>query len=201
MHAYSTAIFCLVTAGSTLAQAGPGEIFINIPDRVLEPGESTSVRLLAGFDSTSDFAVAGVLTSLIADADGIDVSSAWSDVNLVAPMDGPGTTSGVPNAGGFTGITAGQLNFPPAGPGTDTSNPIGFWQATFTAPMDQGSFVLNLSTVPARFDVYIERSSSRAESRLDGLTEGASTITVVPAPASALVLLGLLANRRRREEI
>jgi hypothetical protein len=46
--------------------------------------------------------------------------------------------------------------------------------------------------------VYVERSSARSESRLAGLTEGAATIVVVPAPAGGLVLLlGVAAARRR----
>lgn len=80
----------------------------------------------------------------------------------------------------------------------DPSDPIAFWEATFTAPTDAGGFTVDLSTQTTVFAVYIEQFSARSESRLGGLTEGAATITVVPAPASALVLLGMVAMRRRR---
>ncbi|MEQ9097406.1 MAG: hypothetical protein RIE32_14210 [Phycisphaerales bacterium] len=194
--AAASAAALAVCAGLTHAQM-PGEVIIEIDQPVLAPGESTTVRLWAGFDSTRDFAMAGVATSLLADSGGVDIASAWSDVVLVAPMDGPGTTFGTPDAGGYAGIIAGQLLFPPAMIPADDSDPIAFWQATFTAPSDAGGFEVDLSTQTTAFAVYIERSSAISESRLDGLTEGAGTIVVVPAPAGALVLFGLLAARRR----
>lgn len=198
-HTIATALLCLTAAGLAHAQ-GPGEVIIEIDEPVLALGESTTVRLLAGFDSARDFAVAGVATSLLADPHGHDIAAAWSDVALVSPMDGPGTTFGTPDAGGYTGILAGQLNFPSTGGGADTSDPIAFWQATFTAPTDQGFFFVDLSTQTTRFDVYIERDSSRAEARLDGLTEGSGRISIVPAPAGGLVGLAALsfASARRR---
>lgn len=188
----------LALAAAAHAQM-PGEVIIEVDAPVLAPGESTSVRLWAGFDSTRDFAVAGIVTSLLADSGGVDITDAWSDVSLVTPMNGPGTTFGTPDGGGYAGIIAGQLNFPPAGFGADPSDPIAFWEGTFTAPTDAGAFTVDLSTLTMRFDVYLERDSSRSESRMAGLTEGAATITVVPAPASAAVLvLGLASVRRRR---
>jgi len=78
----------------------------------------------------------------------------------------------------------------------DPTNPIAFWQATYTASAEG---VIDLSTDTSRFDVYIDRDSSTSESRMSGLTEGSGTITVVPAPASlALLGLGGLAAARRR---
>jgi hypothetical protein len=131
-HTIATASLCLA-AGFAHAQ-GPGELIIDIDQPVLAPGESTTVRLWAGFDSTRDFAVAGVATSLLANSGGVDITDAWSDVALVFPMNGPGTTFGAPEAGGYAGIIAGQLNFPPAMFPADPSDPIAFWQLTFTAP-------------------------------------------------------------------
>lgn len=201
MHRTSTAVAAsagLVVAATSAAHAQmPGEIIIEIDEPVLASGESTTVRLWAGFDSTQDFAMAGVHTSLLADSGEIDIDAAWSDVALVSPMNGPGTTTGLPDAGGYAGIIAGQLHFPIAGPRADTSDPIAFWEATFTAPADAGAFTVDLSTLTTTFAVYIEPDTSRFESRLDGLTEGAGTIVVVPAPASALAFAGLLAMRRR----
>ncbi len=194
--AAASAAAVLALAGLARAQM-PGEVIIEIDEPVLAPGESTSVRLWAGFDGDADFAMGYVTTSLLADAGGPDVSSAWSDVRLIPVMDGPGTTSGAPLDGGFVGITAGQLNVPPAGSGPDASHPIAFWEATFTAPSDLGAFAVALSTQTSLFDVYPDRAAGTPVSRLDGLTEGAGTIVVVPAPAGALVLFGLLAARRR----
>lgn len=193
----ASAAATLVLSSAVHAQM-PGEVIIEVDQPVLMPGESTTVRLLAGFDSDQDFAMAGVHTSLLAESGGVDIADAWSDVGLVSPMNGPGTTFGTPDTGGYAGIIAGQLNFPVAGMGADPSDPIAFWEATFTAPADAGAFRVDLSTLTTVFAVYIEPDSARFESRLDGLSEGSGQIIVVPAPASALVLVGMLAMRRRR---
>ncbi|MEO1279109.1 MAG: hypothetical protein AAFV77_09150, partial [Planctomycetota bacterium] len=108
---------------------------------------------------------------------------------------------GGPSATGFDAITAGQLHFPPtSGIYADDSNPIAFWQATYTAPADVSTlFEIDLSTMTRRYDVYVDRASSRSESRLDELIEGFGTITVIPAPASfAVLVLGAACVRRRR---
>lgn len=195
--AAASAAATLALSGTALAQS-PGEVIIEIDQPVLMPGQSTTVRLLAGFDSTEDFAMAGLITDLFAEAGGVSVGPWWSDVGLVFPMGGPGTTAGVPVDGGFAGVLAGQLHDPFEPYLTNPSNPIAFWEATFTAPLDAGAFAVDLSTRTARFDVYVAIDSRRSESRLDGLTEGSGRIIVVPSPASGLVMLGLLASRRRR---
>lgn len=202
-HIQPLALALLAAAGVvSLAAPGahaqtPGEVVIDVDRPVLEPGESTTVRLLAGFGA-SEYGMAGVMTGLLADAGGVDIAAAWSDAALVAPMDGPGTSAGLPEGGGFAGIIAGKLNFPPTG-GMPDPNPITFWEATFTAPTDAGRFNVGLSTLTTRFDVYPTREATLGESRLDGLTEGQGRIVVVPAPAGGLVLgLGLASMRRRR---
>ena len=190
-------ITTLLAASVAHAQM-PGEVFIVVDEPVLAPGESTTVRMWAGYDSAVDFAMAGIATSLLADLGVVEIGDPWSDVALVGRMAGPGTTRGTPEAGGYTGIIAGQFHWLQEPQFTDRSDPIAFWEATFTAPADAGEFTVNLSTLTTRFDVYIARQSSRTDSRLDGVTEGAATITIIPAPASAFVLLGALAMRRRR---
>ena len=116
-------------------------------------------------------------------------------------MDGPVPSDGVPVATGYNGILAGQLHFPVgAGIYANDSNPIAFWQATYTAPADVSTpFIVDISTLTRRYDVYFDRSSSASEPRLDVLVEGSGTITVIPAPASAVVLaVGAACVRRRR---
>lgn len=181
-----------IASGQTVA------ITIDIDEPLLAPGQSTSVTLRAGFDP-GDFAMAGVWTDLLASAPA-DLDGAWSEWAVVVPMDGPGTTAGDPDgAGGFTSIIAGQLLFPPASFPADPTNPIAFWTATFTAPLDGGDYWVDLSTSTSRYNVYLSRESSLSESRLDQLVEGQGRIFVVPAPATSAVLaLGLLATRRRR---
>lgn len=192
----TTIAAALALAGAALAQPA---ITIEVDNPVLRPGESTVVTMWAGFDASRSYAMAGLETSLVTTVG----SDGWSDAALIPQMDGPGTTAGTASPTGFDGIIAGQLNFPGgAGIFADPSNPIAFWQATYTAPVDlSAAFDVDLVTETVRYDVYIDRDSALSESRLADLTEGEATIRVIPAPApaSALVLvLGAACVRRRR---
>lgn len=193
---YATAIGALAIA--TTAYAQTVGLTIEIDQPVLMPGERTTVRLVAGFDP-DDWALAGVATSLLFDGVVGAPRDSWSDIRLLPPFDGPGTPSELTDRG-FERIIAGQLNFPPAMIYADPTNPIAFFEATFTAPLDAGGgYRVDFLTDTTRFDVYIARESSTSESRMDILVEGSAAITVVPAPAGVAVLaLGLLATRPRR---
>jgi hypothetical protein len=183
----------LALAGAALAQPA---ITIEVDNPVLLPGQSTVVTMWAGYGGT-DYAVARVETDLLTSGG----SDGWSDAALVAPMNGPGTTAGTPSATGYDGIIAGQLNFPGgAGIFADPSNPIAFWQATYTAPAGMvDPFEVELLTDTSGYAVYVSREVGTLTSRLAELTEGSATIRVIPAPGSAVLLaLGLLAMRRRR---
>jgi len=187
---------CLAAAALTQAALAQTAITIDVENPVLMPGESTVVTMYAGFDP-SDHAMALVITDLLTSVG----STGWADDRLVAPMDGPGSDPGGPSATGFDAITAGQLHFPPtSGIFADDTNPIAFWRATYTAPsIVDRPFEISLMTDTERYDVYFDYDRAATESRLAELTEGAATIRVVPAPASALVLAGgVLAWRRRR---
>ncbi|MFI4916093.1 MAG: hypothetical protein ACIAS6_06255 [Phycisphaerales bacterium JB060] len=187
----TTAATVLALAGTALAQY---EITIDVDNPVLRPGESTTVTMLAGFDPIK-YAMAGIATDLVASTGSLGLS----DAALVSPMDGPGTTAGSPSATGYDGIIAGQLNFFNVSY-ADPTNPIAFWEATYTAPVDvTNPFDVDLSTMTSRYDVYPEMQRASSESQLSELVEGAATIRVIPAPASAsLLAVGLLAMRRRR---
>ncbi|OAB56949.1 hypothetical protein AY599_17220 [Leptolyngbya valderiana BDU 20041] len=187
--------FALVAVAGVAAAATAQSITIDVANPTLAPGESTMVTLSAGYGGT-DYAVAGIATDFISSVG----SDGWSDLALVAPMNGPGTSAGAASGTGVDGIIAGQLNFPLAGIYADDSNPIAFWSATYTAPaVVADAFTVDLSTRTSRFDVYIARDSATSQSRLADLTEGSGAINVVPAPASlALLGLGGLAAARRR---
>ncbi|MEQ8844513.1 MAG: hypothetical protein RIB58_06635 [Phycisphaerales bacterium] len=176
------------------AGAGAQAINIEIANPTLTPGESTLITLTASYPA-GDYAVAGIATELVVN----QIQGGLSDLQLIAPMDGPGTSAGTPGPGGITGIFAGQLNFPPAGIFADDSNPIAFYSAMYTWDGSlSGPVLLDIETRTSRFDVYVERDSARSESRLDGLIEGRGRI-VIPAPAGTLVLgIGALALGRRR---
>jgi hypothetical protein len=188
----ATAALLLATTAAS-AQIAANGITILVADPVLEPGASTTVRMEAYFDPR-DYCMAGLETSLLSSAG----AQGWSDLSLVRPMAGPSTTAGMIDDTGVSGIIAGQVHFL-AGIEGDTSNPIAFWEATYTAPADvAAAFEVGLTTDTIRFDVYIEMGSARAASRLGDLAEGEATIRVVPSPAGMVVLGGLLLTVGRR---
>lgn len=137
-----------LSAGAASAQTV--NLTFDIRNPILSVGSSTPVTLRAEF-STGDYAVAGIATDLVGAAALGTPSGRWSDWQLVTPMDGPGTSAGE-TSGRFdvTGILAGQLNFPPARIYADPSNPIAFWQATFTA-LEVG--YIDLETRTSRLDM------------------------------------------------
>jgi hypothetical protein len=184
----------LGTLGVATVAWGQAAITIEVDQPVLQPGESTTITLWAGY-SASDWAMAFVETDFVSSQGAVGLSD-WA---LMEPMHGPGTLPGEAGPTGIDGILAGQLNFPVPG-GPEPTNPIAFWQATYMVPMDAAAMEIDFSTVTTRFEVYATRESVLGESRLDELAEGAATIHVVPAPAGGLVLGAgvLLASRRRR---
>lgn len=161
---------------------------------VIAVGETITISMFASYGGT-DYALAGIATSIQVN----ETQGDFSNLRLVAPMDGPGTSAGVLMSGDIDGIVAGQLNFPTAGIYADSTNPIAFWEADFTVGAVVGGVALDIETVTTRYDVYVERTASRSESRLTELEEG-SLVIIVPAPATGLALLGglALASRRRR---
>lgn len=187
----------LALTAAAAASAQTVGLAIDVDQPILEPGQSTTVRLVASFDP-ADYAIAGIATSLHFDGLAGELGDAWSGLRLLPPFDGPGTPHTL-EAGRVRDILAGQLNFPPAGIYADPTNPIAFFEATFTAPLDAGGgYRVDLLTETLRFDVYVERERALSVSRMDIMAEGAATITIVPAPAGAAVLaLGLAALRRR----
>ncbi|NRA58811.1 MAG: hypothetical protein HRU13_11920, partial [Phycisphaerales bacterium] len=165
----------ILAVAGVAAAAAAQSVDIAVSATTIGPGESSVVTLSAGYGA-GDYAVAGIATDFISSVG----STGWSDVALISPMDGPGTSAGAPSGTGVDGILAGQLNFPPAGIYADDSNPIAFWTATYTAPADvPDAFTVDLSTETSRFDVYVDRGSSASESRLSSLREGAGAINVV----------------------
>ncbi|MFI4917434.1 MAG: hypothetical protein ACIAS6_13130 [Phycisphaerales bacterium JB060] len=178
-----------------MAQTSDAAIVLDIENDTLRPGQSTTVTLSAAWPE-HEFAMGYVWTSLETSVGSVG----WSGLELVAPMDGPGTTPGARSTAGIDGIVAGQLNYCPASPYCPTmDNPIAFWRATYTAPVDVGAgFDVDLRTRTTGFEVYFAERVLETHGYLDELVEGQATIHVVPAPASALVLIGVACSGRRR---
>ena len=180
-------------SGGAFAQSA---VLVEIDDTTLEPGQSTTVMLSAAWPS-AEYAFAVIGTGIMM-PDGV---GAWSDMELIPVMDGPGTSPGVATSQGVNDILGAQLNFGPGGFEPDFSNPIRFWRGTFTAPdIVATAYEFDLTTITSRFEVYIEPMSHESRSYLADVVEGRETIRVIPAPASLalLGLSGLVLGRRRR---
>lgn len=190
--AFATSLMGALVATPVLGQAI--EVNADIGGLPL-PSQVFTISMDASYGG-ADYAIAGIATSLVIN----EAQGEFSNLRLVAPMDGPGTSAGVVGASSIDGIIAGQLNFPTAGIYADPTNPIAFWEVDFTVDdVLSGPVILDIETMTTRYDVYLDRMSSTSESRLTELQEG-SLVIVVPAPASGLALLGGLAltSRRRR---
>jgi len=198
MDLRSTAAAMLLAVGGVAhGQTTPSGLTLLVDDATLLPGQSTTIRLEASFDAARDYCIGAIVTWVDSSAG----AQGLSDLRLVGALAGPGTSAGAITERGVRGILAGQLHGL-GGIYGDPSNPIAFWEATYTAPIDVAeAFEVVLETRTSRFDVYPWRDSARTESRLDGFQDDVATISVVPAPAGATVLLGaLLAGHRRRIE-
>lgn len=175
-------------------------VTIEIDEPILAPGDSTRLRLIATVLDT-DYAFAGANLNLLIDSGGTPGARGFSDLSILPPMDA-GPSAGVPTDRGIEGIVIGQLHFPAAGIFADPTNPIAFWEASFTAPVDAGGgYRVELATQTLRFDAWPDRDSAIAASRLDLLVEDSATIFVVPAPAGPAVLalgVALAFTRPRR---
>lgn len=189
----------LVVGCSTAIVCAQAEVRIVSDQSELLPGESTVVSMYAAFPPT-EFAFGAIFTDLLASTG----STGWSDLEVPRALRAPGWSEGTPTTMGIDGIIAGQVYFPVAGPEIDLSNPILFWQATYTAPLDVSApFDIHLTTQTTRFLTYFSIDESGTRSHLDGLIEGQGTIRVVPAPAPFALLLmgGALVHRRRRSGV
>lgn len=203
MRTQAIAVLAAASLGTpAIAQTIPDAgIVIEVDQTRLLPGQSTRVTMAAAWPEPFSFKIAGVATDL-----NISTGPAgWSDIALIAPMDGPGTTPGVLAASGVEGILAGQLHFPPGGGcpfGICPERPTLFWGATYTAPADPAApFEVDLLTDTSRFDVYTDPTSGLSVSVLDQVVEGQATIRVVPAPAGAsLFVLGLAGTAMRKRD-
>ncbi|UYV12695.1 MAG: hypothetical protein NCW75_00035 [Phycisphaera sp.] len=173
MRGMTCAAAVLAMAGGAMGQTW--EIFYEVSNPEPMPGETITITMKAGYGGR-DYAIAGVVTNFEVSA----LQGELSDWRLVAPMDGPGTSMGMPVGDSIEGILAGQLNFPAtAGIYADPTNPIPFWAVDLTVDdVLSGPVVLDVRTRTTRYDVYIDMSSSTSESRLDVFVEGELRVLV-----------------------
>lgn len=195
MRRTTACVLLLAATTPTLAQTSRAEIVFDIENDRLLPGQSTTVTMAAGWGGPWY-----MMCCVAADLQISTGEAGWSNLQLIAPMAGPGTSEGSLTAIGVEGILAGQLNFPP-GKWEPDPNPLPFWSATHTAPTDVAApFDVELTTKTSLFDVYVERGTAETHSLMDVLTEGQATIHVIPAPASLLIIAAgpLFVTLRRR---
>lgn len=195
MRRTTACVLLLAASTPTLAQTSRAEIVFDIENDRLLPGQSTTVTMAAGWGGPWY-----MMCCVAADLQISTGEAGWSDLQLIAPMAGPGTSEGSLTAIGVEGILAGQLNFPP-GKWEPDPNPLPFWSATYTAPAVVATpFDVELTSETSLFEVYVERGTAETRSLMDVLTEGQATIHVIPAPASLLIIAAgpLFVTLRRR---
>lgn len=170
-------VLLLATASAGLAQTSPYTIHIVVDPPVIEPGESATIELRAAFDGSRDYAMNAVLTSLLCSTG----SDPLGLVQLVSPMDGPGTQSGSRTIAGVEGIIAGQLQFHSIF--ADPTNPIAFWRTTYIAEPDSDARLVEFTTRTSRYAVYPRRDWVLSESRMLEMVDGSATLTIVACRA------------------
>lgn len=174
-------IVMLVAAGAVAQDPDPRYVIhIEVDRPILEPGDTTEVRLRAGFDSDELACMAGIASSLLSSLGSDD----FFNYELVRPMTGPGTEPGVPTDAGFEGILAGQLSGL-GGTMGDPSDPITYWRVDYTAPADAVGETLELKTATTHYDVYVEicYGCTTSVPRIDELVEGEAAISIVACRA------------------
>lgn len=173
MRGKACAAAVLAMAGGVMGQTY--EIFIEVSNPEPMPGETITITMMAGYGGT-DYAIAGVATNFEVSA----IQGALSNLRLIAPMAGPGTSRGMIVGESVEGILAGQLNFPATGGiFADPTNPIPFWAVDLTLDdVLSGPVVLDVRTRTTRYDVYFSRDSSTSQSRLGLLVEGELRVLV-----------------------
>ncbi|UYV11845.1 MAG: hypothetical protein NCW75_11110 [Phycisphaera sp.] len=173
-------MIALCTLLPTLAHAQDPDpryvIHIEVDRPVLEPGESATIELRCGFDSDAFWAINGVYTSLT----GFQHAGMVSNLEILQPLRGPGTREGVFDGETVTEIIAGQIQSPTAAILADPADPAPLWRGVFTAD-ETGE--LQLSTITARYHVFLEMYEYWNEDKIDELIEGSATITIVPCRA------------------
>lgn len=178
-------------AGLATAAFGQAGWRIDPPNPTVDPNNPSVVLSISAFFSAPDYAFGAALFGVHASEAGFE---AGSNIVKLPPPANPGVNDGQ----NVTGITAGQVHFPPvvfASP----DNPIKVFNVKWSTN-DFTARDVQITTRTTRFDVYIDRNSPASQPRIQGLLEGSATIKVIPAP-SALALLGLgalAAGRRRR---
>jgi hypothetical protein len=169
----------LAAASVAAAQTSPYTIEIHVDPPIIEPGETATIELRAGFDASREFAMAGVLTSLLCSTG----SEFFSDRRLIPPMNGPGTQVGTGTTAGVEAIVAGQLQFHDIR--ADPTNPIPFWRATYTAlgTAPVAGQAIELRTATSRYSAYVCEFCGTARSSMLEFVEGHATLTVIACRA------------------
>lgn len=182
---FLTTLFSFMLAATATAQDPDPRYVIHIEvDRpVLEPGESTEVRLLAGFDSGPRFAMANVATDVL--FAGPTHDARFEDAENLAPMDRVWAEPGTVTERGVELIVGVQLQFHSIR--ADPTDPMPFWIAQLVVPDGPAAPTepvhLELASQTHNYQVYVQELDSYADQHLDDLVEGGAAITVVPCRA------------------
>ena len=198
----NTLIVVALMGLATTVNAQPNEGWIiDIENDTLGPAgsglpQSTKVTVSATFGANAFAFAAGQFDLTITG----DTADEWSGNRLMPPVNVDPVPVGERGPNGFRGVRAGQIHFPAIPITADSTNPIGVWEATFTAADFSEPRTIEILTNTNRFAVYLASDSATSEPRTD-ITEAFASFQVIPEPACGLVLgLGgvvTLLGRRR----
>ena len=172
-------VLCTLLPAVALAQDPDPRYVIHIEvDRpVLEPGETTEVRLLAGFNSDRDWAIEGVLGDLLM-SDGSEGMSSFGRGTLLSAGCDPVTIE----PWGLSGICAWQYQSGTSGILADNTDPMVYFTAVFRAEAEMDRMI-ELRSQNMWYGCYVLPWEITRSDRIDELIEGSATITIVPCRA------------------
>lgn len=196
MRRHPCAIIALAAfAGHAHAQSVTITASHDDPDGIVAPGQGVTISFNifhTGFHSVGDWS-----------GDAAIAPAGGTVTNPVYAVGSPFVTTGTPGPGGITGIAFQGL--PPAFAGGGGFNPpwlyedFEFLRCTWTAPSEPG--VYNFDWTPAPQFPVVQGYQTTVSVALTPYptTYLGATLTVIPAPAAApLLLAAALAPRRRR---
>ncbi len=182
--------FLVITAGLCASAPAQTQWFMELDRPWVTPANPTvTIRLSAGFPPQY-LAFAAGRFDLHATEPG------WSNgAVLLAPPSNPGVISGP----SITGITGGQVHFPPIVI-ADPTNPLPLYELQWTAT-EFSRRTIEFDTLTSQYVVYTINQFPTSKDLVRELTEGHGQVRVVPAPAGAAILgLAAIVGMRRRRD-
>lgn len=181
MRSVAIAVVALVAAGAVAQDPDPRYVIhIEVDRPILEPGESATITMRAGFDADADYAIANLGTDLLF----MDPATPafFQDLEVLPPMDTLFENPGEATSLGVEGIIAVQLQWHDSR--ADRTDPMPFWMGELAIPATIAAPIrIDLFTETMYYQAYEWPMTASTVTRVDELVEGSATITIVACRA------------------